>query len=69
MNQLALEVLIVGVTLGIALAMVSWAAPVTLSSPAWSAATGLVVGTLFHLGFEATGLNRTYCAKGHACRK
>lgn len=67
--RLALEAGIVGVILAAVLAAAAWVAPVTLSGPAWSAATGMVVGAAFHLAFEAAGLNRAYCAKGHACQK
>lgn len=59
--------MIVAVTLAVAMAGVAWVRPSALSTVPAAAATGLVMGTLFHLGFELSGMNGAYCRVGHAC--
>lgn len=68
MKQLVLEAVIVGVVLMAVLGVLHWAAPVLFKSPWTAALTGFVLGVVVHLGFEITGLNRTYCSVGHACK-
>jgi hypothetical protein len=65
--QLALEIAIVAATLAAAMAGVAWAWPSSLRSVSGAAVVGLVLGALFHVGFEVTGLNGAYCRVGHAC--
>jgi hypothetical protein len=67
--SLALEAAVVGAVLAAVLALTALFAPAALAGPARAAATGLVLGALVHLGFEAAGLNRAYCTAGHACRR
>lgn len=64
-RQLVLEIVIVALALALALAAVAAVWPVTTM---WRGfATGLILGALFHLGFEIVGLNAMYCRVGHAC--
>lgn len=67
LSTLALEALVVGLTLAAALGAVRWALPSTWSSVGAAATTGLVVGAAIHLFFELAGFNRAYCRTGHAC--
>ena len=67
MNRLALEAVVVGGALAIAMAAVAALAPAALQGTRPAALTGLVLGAGFHLAFEAAGLNAAYCATGHAC--
>lgn len=69
MRQLLLEVVIVAVSLAGAMAAVAWLLPGALRGVPRAALVGLVLGALFHLGFEATGLNAMYCRVGAACRR
>ena len=66
-KQLLVETAIVAVTLALVMGLVAAAAPWALRTPVRAAVTGL--GAAFHLGFEATGLNRLYCTVGHACQR
>ncbi len=68
MQQLAIEVVIVAVSLAGAMAAVAWLLPGWLRGVPRAALVGLVLGALFHLGFELTGLNAMYCRVGAACR-
>ncbi len=67
MQQLALEALIVGVTLAAVLAIVNIVAPGALRGTASVTLVGFVVGAFLHLAFELSGLNAKYCTVGHAC--
>lgn len=67
MNQLVLEVGIVGASLAGAMAAIAWLFPAWLRGMPRAAMVGFVLGALFHLVFEATGLNAMYCRSGHAC--
>ena len=69
MKALVVEAVIVGVALSAALAALAAWTPQALRGAWRAAATGLVLGALFHLGFEASGLNAAYCVSGHACSK
>lgn len=66
-KHLSLEVAVVGGLMALALAGVSHWSPASLRSVPMAALVGFILGALFHLGFEFTGLNRTYCSTGHAC--
>ena len=65
--QLGLEIAVVGVTLAVAMALVAWMWPSMLRSIRGAATMGFVLGALFHLTFEISGLNGAYCRVGHAC--
>ncbi len=60
------EALIVGVALAAALALTTTVVRITNVKTAL--VVGVVVGAALHLLFELSGLNRTYCRSGHACR-
>jgi hypothetical protein len=65
MLQLFVEAISVGVLLAPVL-LAAWYA-VNPSSP-WSILLmGFVIGVLFHLACEVTGVNLWYCRHGHAC--
>ena len=66
-SRLWIEAGIVGACLAAALAIVAWLRPDLLRTPTSAAWVGLALGAAFHLAFEATGLNATYCRTGHAC--
>lgn len=57
-RRLFWEVVVVGATL---------AAAVLAFGPLESAQQAFAIGALIHLAFEASGLNRAYCASGAAC--
>ena len=66
-RHLGVEVFVVGGLMTLALAGVSRWFPASLRSVPMAALVGFILGALFHLGFEFTGLNRAYCSTGHAC--
>jgi hypothetical protein len=62
---LATEATVVGALVAIALLLVTWiSGPITVRK---SMLVGFLVGAVFHLAFEFTGLNARYCTTGHAC--
>lgn len=65
---LALEAVVVGACLAAMLWILrTVGGPGPFSSPVNIALVGFAAGALFHLAFEAAGLNSMYCTAGHAC--
>jgi hypothetical protein len=64
--SLALEAVVVGVVLAIALAITVRISG-SIDSPGRGLAIGFVLGILVHLGFELSGANAAYCTIGAAC--
>lgn len=65
--RVLVEAFVVGIVLALVLALAVAARGPILDVRA-ALATGLVLGAAVHLGFEASGLNRQYCATGAACQ-
>ena len=67
-RHLALEAVVVGLALALALTATTQLFRVTIGTGQTSVVVGLVLGAGLHLAFELAGLNRTYCSTGHACQ-
>ena len=67
-SQLAIEALVVGIILGISLALIVRAG-FPLKTPSTALGVGIALGACIHLGFELLGLNARYCSTGAACMK